>query len=165
VVVPTVKATILSGVLAFVVLTGCSARMVSGSASPALPAVPASSGVAVDADRKVCVDLDARGGTLYNTFVVPMMSGASGRKSMDVDLQQMIHAVSAVTRVGEGELDAASPGIADEGGRLVAAAEAFRAHDHVDTTALLTAFVGLSVECTKSGHKPSWFDQRKLTNS
>jgi hypothetical protein len=163
--VPTVKATIVSGLLAFVVLTGCSARMVPGSAGPALPAAPASSSVAVDADRKVCVDLDARGGTLYNTFVVPMMSGASGQKSMDVDLRQMVNAVSAVTRVGEGVLDAASPGIADEGGRLVAAAEAFRAHDRVDTTALLTAFVGLSVECTESGHKPSWFNPGKLTDS
>jgi hypothetical protein len=158
-------ATIISGVLAFVVLTGCSARMVPGSAGPALSAEPASSGVAVDADREVCVDLDARGGTLYDTFVVPMMSGASGQKSMDVDLQQMVDAVSAVTRVGEGVLDAASPGIADEGGRLVAAAEAFRAHDRVDTTALLTAFVGLSVECTESGHQPSWFDPGKLTDS
>lgn len=159
------KATIISGVLALVVLTGCSARMVPGSAGPALPAAPTPSSLALDADRKVCVDLDARGGTLYNTFVVPMMRGASGQKSMDVDLQQMVNAVSAVTRVGEGVLDAASPGIADEGGRLVAAAEAFRAHDRVDTTALLTAFVGLSVECAESGHKPSWFNPGKLTNS
>jgi hypothetical protein len=162
----TVKATIISSVLAIVMLTACSARTVPGSASPALPvAAPTTSSVTVDADRKVCVDLDARGGTLYNTLVVPMMSGASGQKSMNVDVQRMLNAVSAVTRVGEDELDAASPGIADEGARLVAAAEAFQAHDHVDTTALLTAFVGLSVECTKSGHKPSWFDPAKLANS
>ena len=50
-------------------------------------AAPTTSGVKVHADRQACVDLDARGGTLYNTLVVPMMGGASGQKSMDVDVQ------------------------------------------------------------------------------
>lgn len=132
---------------------------------PVRGVAPTASSVTVDADRKVCADLDARGGTLYNTLVVPMMSGASGQKSMNVDVEQKLHAVSALTRVGEDERDTASPNIADQGGRLVAAAEAFQARDHVETTALLTAFVGLAVECTKSGHKPSWFDPAELANS
>ena len=54
--------------------------------------------------------------------------------------------------------------IADEGQRLVAAAEAFQPYDHADGTALLTSFVGLSVACQQAGYKPSWFDAQSLAS-
>ena len=35
-------------------------------------------------------------------------------------------------------------------------------YEHADSTALLTSFVTLAVECQKAGHKPSWFDAESL---
>jgi hypothetical protein len=61
---------------------------------------------------------------------------ASRESAYESRSPRVLYAVSAVTRVGEGELDATSPDIADEGGRLVAAARCFQANDHVDTAAL-----------------------------
>jgi hypothetical protein len=157
---------IVAAVLVLVTLSACAARTVPGSASPAPGVASAiSASASGDADRKVCVDLDARGGTLYGTFVVPMMSGASGSKSLDIDIERMTQAVESVAQVGAGELDEASREIADEGERLVAAAGAFRPHDHYDGTALLTAFVGLAAQCQVAGYKPSWFDAAKLASN
>lgn len=113
------------------------------------------------ADRAVCVDLDARGGALYAMFVVPMMARA-GQTSVNVDIQRMIRAVESVALVGQSSLDEATDQVADEGQRMVAAAEAFQAYDHAEGTALLTSFVGLAVACQQAGHKPSWFDATAL---
>ena len=133
-------------------LTACAA--VPGEAAPAAPvAAPTSSAPSSkDADRAVCVDLDARGGQLYSTFVVPMMTTA-GATGVDVNIAQISRAVTAVSQVGAGRLDRASPNIADEGERMVAAAEAFQAVDHFEGTALLTSFVGLSVACQTAGRR------------
>lgn len=57
------------------------------SPAPAAPSPPVSASSA--ADRRVCVDFDARGGALYSVFVVPMMTGSSGQTSIDVDVAQM----------------------------------------------------------------------------
>jgi hypothetical protein len=112
------------------------------------------------------VDLDARGGQLYTEFVVPMMTGASGQKSVDVDIAIISRAVAQVEQVGaDGSLEQASGDIADEGERMVAAAEAFQVVDHFEGTALLTSFVGLAVACQQAGHKPSWFDATALMSS
>lgn len=101
---------------------------------------------------------------MYSVFVVPMMAGAGGQKSVNVNAAQLSRAVTPLTQVGKGELEQASPKVADEGQRLVTAAGAFEAYDHAEGTALLTAFVGLSVACQEAGHKPSWFDASKLAN-
>lgn len=132
--------------------------------SPA-PAAPSPTGSASSAaDRRVCVDFDARGGALYSVFVVPMMTGSSGRTSIDVDIAQMRRATSSVALIGGADLAQASGEIADEGHRLVAAADAMGLYDHAEGTALLTSFVGLAVACQKAGHKPSWFDAEKLAS-
>jgi hypothetical protein len=91
-----------------------------------------------------------------------MMTGTSGRKSVDVDATQMGRAVAQVQDVGREQIDRASPQIADEGQRLVAAAEALGIYNNAEGTALLTAFVGLAVACQEAGHKPSWFDAASL---
>jgi hypothetical protein len=77
---------------------------------------------------------------------------------------QITRAVGLVAQVGEGSLDQATGEIADEGQRLVAAAEAFQPYDHADGTALLTSFLGLSVACQQAGYKPSWFDAQSLAS-
>lgn len=67
-----------------------------------------------------------------------------------------------VARVGRGSLDQASPAIAAAAQRMVASADALDIYAHADSTALLTSFVTLAVECQKAGHKPSWFDAESL---
>lgn len=137
-----------------------------GSAAPAAPQVVTVTAPAPDpsaaADRAVCVDLDARGGALYNVLVVPMMSGSTGQKSINVDVAQMSRAAAAVAKVGQGSIGQASPAIADAAQRMTAAADALVVYEHADSTALLTSFVTLAVECEKAGHKPSWFDAEAL---
>jgi hypothetical protein len=113
----------------------------------------------------VCIDLDARGGALYQVFVVPMLAGESGRKSIDVDISQMSRAVTAVADIDAEALSHASTEVADEGQRMVAAAEAMGMYNHAEGTALLTSFVGLAVACTKVDHQPSWFEPEKLVTT
>ena len=141
-------------------LAGC------GSTAPAAPTVVTVTAPAPDpsvaADRAVCVDLDARGGALYNVLVVPMMTGTSGQKSIDVDPAQLARAASSVAKIGQGSIGQASPAIADAAQRLTASADALGIYAHADSTALLTSFVTLAVECQKAGHKPSWFDAEAL---
>jgi hypothetical protein len=145
------------------VTADCSA-VTAGNSSPATSggAAPEVSASGKAADRLVCVDLDARGGALYSVFVVPMMAGAGGRKSIDVNAAQLTRAVASLTEVGKGSLENASPKVADEGQRLVAAAEAFQVYSHAEGTALLTSFVGLSIACAEAGHQPSWFNAAEL---
>jgi hypothetical protein len=131
--------------------------VVTVTAEPAAPADPSAG-----ADRAVCVDLDARGGTLYNVLVVPMMTGESGQKSINVNPGQLARAASSVEEVGQGSIGQASPAISDAAQRLVASAGALGVYEHADSTALLTSFVTLAVECQKAGHKPSWFDAESL---
>lgn len=50
----------------------------------------------------MCLDFDARGGTLYNVLVVPMMTGESGQKSINVDPVHLARAASSVEEVGRG---------------------------------------------------------------
>ena len=143
-----------------VLLAGC------GSGAPAAPQVVTVTAPAPDpsaaANRAVCVDLDARGGALYNVLVVPMMKGSTGRKTVNVDVVQMSRAASAVAKVGQGSIGQASPAIADAAQRMTAAADALVIYEHADSTALLTSFVTLAVECQKAGYKPSWFDAESL---
>ena len=61
----------------------------------------------------MCVDLDARGGALYNVLVVPMMTGTGGQKSIDVDPAQLARAAPAVTPLGRGSIEESTPAIAD----------------------------------------------------
>jgi hypothetical protein len=154
---------------AVVALVGCGTS-VPGSAQPApapatIAAAPTTS-AAESANRSMCIDLDARGGQLYTAFVVPMMAGSSGRKSVEVDIATITHAVTQVAHVGaDGALKQTTGDVADEGERMVAAAEAFQAVDHFEGTALLTSFVGLAVACQEAGHKPSWFNATELMTS
>jgi hypothetical protein len=157
------KKTIIAGVLTATTLTGCVAHQsVPGSAHPD-PAAVAS--LVAAADRQVCIDLDARGGAFYHVLVIPMMTGASGYKSVDVNPAQLSEAVTAVTQVGATSRNQANAEIADETERMVAAARAMDIYPHADATSLLTAFVGLSVACQEAGHKPSWFDANALATS
>ncbi|RTL64565.1 MAG: hypothetical protein EKK42_25235 [Pseudonocardiaceae bacterium] len=155
---------VLSALLVFcvgVILAACSSA-VPGAAVAVSTSAPATTTSSAGADRKVCVDLDARGGALYTVFVVPMMKGPSGAKSVDVSIAQIVRATSSVAGLDPVSLTHASAPIADEAERLVAAAKAFQAYDHAEGTALLTSFVGLAVECQKAGFKPSWFDAATL---
>jgi hypothetical protein len=159
---------LLPGLLmaAVLALAGCTSE-IAGSASPAPApmapvAAPAKVTSSAEADRKVCVDLDARGGALYSVFVVPMMAGAVGKKSINVDIQQMVRAVDTLTKMDEDEIDKASANVKDQGQRLLAAAEAFQAYNNAEGTALLTAMVGTAGACQIAGLKPSWFDANKL---
>jgi hypothetical protein len=155
-------------------LAASCAATIPGTAEPArtptatttLSAPTTTNALAAGANRDVCIDLDARGGQLYTEFVVPMMTGATGQKSVDVDIAIISRAIAQVEQVGaDGSLDHASGKIADEAERMVAAAEAFQAVDHFEGTALLTSFVGLAVACQEAGHKPSWFDAASLMSS
>ena len=146
-----------------VLLAGCAGaapstpQVVTVTAEPAAAADPSAA-----ADRAVCIDLDARGGALYNVLVVPMMTGAGGQKSIDVDPAQLARAASLVAEVGRGSIEESSPAIGDATRRMVASADALGVYEHADSTALLTSFVTLAVECQKAGHKPSWFDAESL---
>jgi hypothetical protein len=142
-------------------LSGCAAAVAGAPAANMADATAYQQGVA---DRQVCVDLDARGGGLYRTFVVPMMAGAAGEKSIDVDVMQMTEATRSVAGIDPGRVSSASPAIADDGQRLLAAAGSFRAYDHFEGTALLTSFVGLAVACQNAGIRPTWFDADALRN-
>jgi hypothetical protein len=138
------------------------------AAAPIATAVPTTSPTpspSVAADREVCIDLDARGGALYQVFIVPMLAGESGRKSIDVDIAQMSRAVSAIVDIDADALGHASTEVTDEGQRMVAAAQAMGMYDHAEGTALLTSFVGLAVACTKAGYQPSWFEPEKLVTT
>lgn len=150
------------GVLAGVQLSSAAAPAVAAAPVTPVPVAAASTAVA---DQQVCVDLDARGGSLYSVFVLPMTAGESGRKSIDVDMQQMSRATAAVARLDPVAIAGARPEIADEARRVVAAAESFELYSHVDGTALLTSFVGLSVQCQVVGHQPSWFDAQELLDN
>ena len=132
-------------------------QVVTVTTEPAAAAAPSAA-----ADRAVCVDLDARGGALYNVLVVPMMTGAAGQKSIDVDPVQLARAASLVAEVGRGSIEEATPAIADAAQRMVASADALGIYEHADSTALPTSFVTLAVECQKTGYKPSWFDAESL---
>jgi hypothetical protein len=83
---------------------------------------------------------------------------------VNVDIVQMQRATATVAQLSLVDLAAASPAIADEGERLVAAADALGLYSNTDGTALLTAFVGLAVECQKADYKPSWFDADELAS-
>jgi hypothetical protein len=118
------------------------------------------------ADRAVCVDFDARGGALYNVFVVPMMTGPSGQKSINVDIAQMTRATAQLVSVGStANLADASSEIRDQTQRMVTSAGALGIYDHTEGTALLTSFVSLAVACTSAGQKPTWFDPSALTTA
>jgi hypothetical protein len=149
--------------LALVVpLAGCAGAAPSTPQVVTVTAEPAAVAPSAAADRAVCVDLDARGGALYNVLVVPMMKGATGQKSISVDPAQLTRAASSVEEIGRGSIEQASPAIADAARRLVASADALGVYEHADSTALLTSFVTLAVECQKAGYKPSWFDAESL---
>lgn len=137
----------------------------SAPAGSAAAAVTAASTATDAADRAVCVDLDARGGTLYNVLIVPMMAGNGGRKSIDVNPAQLARAAASVADVGRGSIAQASPAIADAAQRTAASADALGVYEHADATALLTSFVTLAVECQKAGHQPSWFDANALAST
>ena len=159
-----IRAAVVVVALALVVpLAGCA------GASPSTPqvvtvtaAAPPPADPSAAADRAVCIDLDSRGGALYNVLVVPMMKGTTGQKSISVDPTQLTRAASSVEEVGRGSIEQASPAIADAARRLVTSADALGVYEHADSTALLTAFVTLAVECQKAGYKPSWFDAESL---
>ncbi|WP_232661915.1 hypothetical protein [Pseudonocardia sp. TRM90224] len=91
-----------------------------------------------------------------------MMAGPNEQTSMNVSIAEMSQGVSAIRSITLDDLAEASPAIKDEGERLVASAEAFQPVNNFEGTALLTAFVGLAVECQKAGHRPSWFDAERL---
>lgn len=114
------------------------------------------------ANRAVCVDFDARGGSLYSIFVVPMMAGPSGETSVSVDVSSLALATASLADVGAGSLEEASGDIRDQGERLAASAGAMGIHDNAEGTALLTSFVSLAVACQLAGHPPSWFDAEAL---
>ena len=127
------------------VLAGCggtapaTTQVVTVTAAPAAPPDPSSA-----ADRAGCVDLDARGGSLDNVLVVPMMTGAAGQKSVNVNAAQLARAASSVREVGQGSIQQASPAIADAAQRMVTSADALGVYSHSDSTALLTSFVTLA---------------------
>ncbi len=150
--------------LTAVAVSGCGSTVVAGRPIAAEPpaVTTAASSSAVAADRAVCVDLDARGGSLYSIFVVPMMADPSGRASVDVDVASLARATASLTDVGAGSLDEASGDIRDQGERLAASAGALGLHDNAEGTALLTSFVSLAVACQVAGHPPSWFDAQAL---
>ena len=91
-----------------------------------------------------------------------MMTGSGGQKSIDVDRAELARAASLVAEVGRGSSEQSSPAIADAAQRMVTSADALGVYAHADSTALLTSFVTLAVECQKAGHKPSWFDAESL---
>lgn len=156
------------GLLAAVVIVGNSGSDASRTPSGA-PRVTASAAATITssatADRAVCIDLDARGGALYNVLVVPMMTGSAEQKSISVDPAQMVRAAASVEEVGRGSIGQASPAVADAAQRMTTSAGALGVYAHADSTALLTSFVTLAVECQKAGHKPSWFDAASLVGS
>jgi hypothetical protein len=94
-----------------------------------------------------------------------MMAGAAGQKSVNVNAAQLARAASSVAEVGRGSIWQASPAIADAAQRMVTSADALGVYSHSDSTALLTSFVTLAVECQKAGNKPSWFDAASLAQS
>jgi hypothetical protein len=108
---------VLLAVLAGGLLAGCTSTTVGKPApqasAPTAPPTPTAT-PSEDADRTVCIDLDARGGQLYVTFVVPMMAGPEGPSSVEVDIAQMSRAVAAVAQIDEDAVSAASSGIADQ---------------------------------------------------
>ncbi|MDN5860350.1 MAG: hypothetical protein L0H84_17220 [Pseudonocardia sp.] len=153
-------------------VAACALCAVAGC-SAAVPGTPASSPSAVaavekakDTDRAICIDFDARGGELYTVLVVPMMAGPTARKSIDIDIAGLSSATSSVALVGAREdMTAATPALGDEAERMVAAAKSLSISDQAEATALLTAFVGLAVQCQTAGHKPSWFDAGALASN
>ncbi len=169
-----VVAPVIAVVVLLLAVAGCGAT-VSGTpaADPAVvseiaatkQAATASAASSAAADRAVCVDLDARGGALYGVFVVPMMSGAAGKKSVNVDAAQMVRATATLADLGSGSLAEATGDVRDQGQRVVAAAESLGIYNNTEGTALLTAFVSLSVACTQAGNKPSWFDPAALASN
>ncbi len=147
-----------------VIATGCATAPVPGSAGPD-PAAMAAIAAQKSANRQVCSDFDARGGALYAVFVVPMMAGTDGQKSINVDAARMTRAKESVQLVGKASLDEADGDIANEGRQMVTSAESMSIYDNTEGTALLTAFVGLAVACTKADQKPSWFDPIALAGN
>ena len=99
-------------------------------------------------------------GTLGTRFMV--LSNELPRLGIDVDPSQLSRAASSMAKIGQGSIGQASPAIADAAQRLTASADALGIYAHADSTALLTSFVTLAVECQKAGHKPSWFDAEAL---
>lgn len=158
------------GVMLAMLTTGC-ATAVPGAPSPSPVAVTSiappttTTAPSASADKAVCIEFDARGGALYSLFVIPMMKGKSGEKSVSVDVAQLAQATASLTDLDATSLANASGDIQDQGQRLVAAAQAIGLYNHAEGTALLTSFVSLGVACQKAGYKPSWFDAAALTSS
>lgn len=150
--------------VAAVAVSGCANTAVAGRPAAVEPTVVAAAtpSPSVAANRAVCVDFDARGGSLYSVFVVPMMAGPSGQSSVSVDATSLARATAALAEVGAGSLDEASGDIRDQGERLSASAGALGIHDNAEGTAMLTSFVSLAVACQLAGHQPSWFDAEAL---
>jgi hypothetical protein len=149
---------------AAVMASGCASTVVVGRPSAAESTVVAAAALSPSAaaNRAVCVDLDARGGSLYALFVVPMMAGPTGQTSVSVDASSMARATTALVGLGASSLDGASGDIRDHGERLSASAGAMGIHDDAEGTAVLTSFVSLAVACQVAGHRPSWFDAEAL---
>lgn len=147
-----------------VMASGCASTAVVGTPSAAEPTVVAAAtpSPSVAANRAVCVDFDARGGSLYSLFVVPMMAGPTGQSSVNVDASSLTRATAALADMGAGALDDATGDIRDQGERLAASAGAMGIHDNAEGTAMLTSFVSLAVACQLAGHQPSWFDAEAL---
>lgn len=145
------------GVVLAMLLTSCATTVVPPAPAPA-------EDPSILANQEVCLDLDAKGGDYYITVMVPMLGGNSppGRKSIIADLVAVQNSVTSMLDVGGTARDHASQAIRNAAEQTARSAAAFKVHQNVDGTSLLTAFTTLTVECTKAGHKPTWFDLNAL---
>ncbi|BBG01301.1 MULTISPECIES: hypothetical protein [Pseudonocardia] len=149
----------------------------SAPSSPSLissaPAVP----TAATTDQQVCGDLDRVGGAFYNGYYKQLMLSGGHADAVPIQLSAQ---TSALTTVGApaGQIDgaaaiaAASPAIGSAMTGMVrdaaiagkgAADSSVSGVNHIpDLTSLLTTFTTSTVECTKAGYQPSWFNPSEL---
>ncbi|MFC5061968.1 hypothetical protein [Actinomycetospora atypica] len=155
---------------------GAVGYLTGASNSPTVLAAADTSGQATTgaADQSVCSDLDARGGTFYREYVVKIMGqGQPGYKTVNVDPDVMQRGINALTAVGataprasSGGGTAASPALETDRASMVNSASSMsNIYANMDATSLLTAFVATSVECSKLGHSPSWFNPQALSGN
>lgn len=148
----------------------------SGPAPVAAPAETAS----FTTDSTVCGDLDRVGGAFYNGYYKQLM--VTGGRATAVPVQLAAQTM-ALTTVGapQGQIDgstaiaSASPAVGSAMTGMVrdaaivgkgsADSSATGANQIPDMTSMLTTFTTSTVECTKAGYQPSWFNPQELTGN
>ncbi|WP_224403545.1 hypothetical protein [Pseudonocardia sp. ICBG1034] len=129
-------------------------------------------------DQQVCGDLERVGGAFYNGYYKQLMLSGGHADAVPIQLAAQ---VSVLTTIGapDGEIDGATAiaGASQAVGSAMtgmvrdaaiigkgAANSSVSGVDHIpDMTSLLTAFTTATVECSKAGYQPSWFDPSELT--